>query len=122
MSSHQLGRQQLAQIDLGLAAIEGIAFELDDIELQLRQRAPHPVELVLRFDDHFVKSAGHGPHLRFLGQRPKVALPAPVATGCPDPGIEHSSRAKRHVLFQPLDEIVQLRFGLMGLDFVDHLV
>ena len=89
-------RQQLAQIHLRLAVVDAVAFVLDDVELQLRQRAAHVVVPVLRLDDDFLEAARDGPRLGFLGQRAEVALPAPVAAGRADPGIQNAAAVEVH--------------------------
>ena len=56
-----------------------------------------------------------------LGERAEVSLAAPVAARAADPGVEHAAAVELHVVAQPVDEIDELRLGLVRRDLVRHL-
>ena len=58
--------------------VSTVVDEPDDVELELRERAAHLVEAVLRLDDDLVEAVGERPGFLFLRQGAEVPLPAPV--------------------------------------------
>src|SRR5207249_12333273 len=91
VSGDRLGHQLLAQVDLRLRVVGGVALVLDDLEPQVIERAAHVVELVLRLDDDLVESLLDRPELLLLGERAKESLAAPVAARAADPGVQHAA-------------------------------
>ena len=57
-------RQLLAQIHLRLAVVGRVHLVLDDVELEVVERAAHVVEAVLRLDHHFVEARRVRPRFR----------------------------------------------------------
>ena len=94
---------------------------LDDVELELVERAAHVVEAVLRLDDDFVEPAGVRPGLGLLGQRAEVPLAAPVAAGAANPAVEHLPVLELHAVAQPRHEVHELGLVLVRLQLVHDL-
>src|SRR5262245_16743706 len=116
-----LRQQLLAQIDLRLGVVGGVALVLDDLEAEVVERPAHVVELVLGLDDDLVEAVRNRPQLLLLGERAEEALAAPVAARAADPGIEHAAPGELHVIVQPVYQVDQLRLGFRTLDLVRDL-
>src|SRR5262245_53428658 len=121
MAFEQFRMQLLAQVDLRLGIVGGLAFVFHDLEPQVIERAAHLVELVLGLHHDFVKTLFDGPEFLLFGERAEVALPAPVAPRAANPGVQHASARKPHVLVETADEIRELRIRLVHGDFVRDL-
>src|SRR5258708_3143884 len=77
--------EALAEEHLGLAIVRDVRDEPDDVEIELRERRAHLVELVLRLHEDLVEAVRQRPDFLLLGQRPEVPLPPPVASRAADP-------------------------------------
>jgi len=78
--AEHLGVQLLTEIDLRFSIVAGVAFRTSRLEPQVIECAAHLVELVLRLDNDLVEALFDRPHFLLLGERPKMALAAPVAS------------------------------------------
>src|SRR4029453_18767927 len=85
------------------------------------QRPAHVVEPVLGLDHDFVETLLDSPGFLLLGQRSKVALPAPVPARSANPGIAHVPPLESYIVPQSTYEIDELRLVLDDRDLVGHL-
>src|SRR5215204_3825837 len=93
----------------------------DDVELQLRERAAHLVELVLGLGDDLVESVIDRPDFLLFGQRSEMTLPAPVRAGAADPLIQNTSILELNDVGKLLDEIGELGIRFLSAELVSHL-
>src|SRR5262245_17820367 len=68
--------------------------KLDHIKIEVVQRCPHWVELVLGLDDESLKPLCVSPLFLLFGQRPISALTAPFGASAADPAIKNPSIRK----------------------------
>jgi hypothetical protein len=80
-----------------------VGLVLDDVEAQRVEHGAHVVELVLRLRDELVKPRRDRPRLLRFGERPEVALAAPVAARRADPLIEHALAVESDRSAEPRD-------------------
>src|SRR6476469_9838436 len=106
---NSLGQQFLAEIDLRLRVVGGVAFVLHHLEAQMIERAAHVVELVLGLDDDLVEALLDRPQFLLLGERAEETLSPPVAACAADPGVEHAPAVELHIVVEPVHQVDQLR-------------
>src|SRR5918992_5182897 len=76
----------LAEIDLRFLVV-GVRLVLDDIEVEVVERSAHLVKSVLCLHKDLIEPVLNRPRFLLLGERAKVPLPTPVASGSTDPRI-----------------------------------
>ena len=111
----------LAEEHLGLAGLERMLHEPDDVEVQLCERAAHLVEAVLGLDDDFVEAVGERPDFLLLGEGAEVPLAAPVAAGAANPLIQHAAAVEFDTVLELRHEIRKLGVALVRAQLVRHL-
>ena len=111
----------LAEVDLGFLVV-GVRLVLDDVEMEMIERAPHLVEAILRLHQNLVESILDRPRFLLLRERAEMTLAPPIAARAADPGIEDAPAIEFHVVTKTLDQVRQLRNLLLGPDFVRHFV
>src|SRR5690242_1206675 len=113
--------EPLAEEDLRFAVVERILDEPDDVEMQLRERRAHVVEPVLRLHEDLVEPIGNRPRLLLFGQRPEVALAAPVLPRSAYPLIEDPASVEFDTVLQLSDEIRQFRIAFVRPKLVGNI-
>ena len=113
--------EPLAEEHLRLAAVDRVGNEANHVERQLRERAAHLVEAVLRLDDDLVEAVVERPDFLLFGEGAEVALATPVLPGAADPLVEHTPAVELNDVFELEDEIGELRVGLGCPELVRHL-
>ena len=106
--------EPLAEERLGLAVVGDVRDELDDVEVELRQRRPHLVELVLRLDEDLVEPLARAQTPVPRSAR-KVPLAAPVAASAADPLIQHAPALELDAILELRHEVRQLRVAPFAL-------
>src|SRR5439155_1238327 len=94
MLVQDLGRDLLAEINLGFAIVAQVSLKFDDIKVEMIERCPHRIKLILCLDDKFVISVRVCPFFLLLGQRPIATLPAPFLARPANPTVEDLSVRK----------------------------
>jgi hypothetical protein len=97
--------EPFAEKQLGLLAVSRVRHEPDNIEPELRERAPHLVIPILGLDDDLVEPILHRPDFLLFSQRTEMTLAPPVGSRSADPLIEYSSAVELYTVFELCDEI-----------------
>src|SRR4029453_14956619 len=97
--------EPLAEKQLRLPGVEGMLHEANHVEVQLRERAAHFIETVLRLDDDFVEPVGQPPDFLLFGEGAKVPLTPPVRAGPSDPVIQPPAAIEFDDVFERGDEV-----------------
>lgn len=122
MGVNHLKSKLLTQIDLRFPAVVVAPLELDDVELQVVERASHVVEAVFCFDQDFVETIVEGPGFLFIGESTEEPLPAPIAPSAADPAVQHFPIVKLDAPLEPGGEVNQLGVGLIQADRMGHFI
>ena len=122
MAVDHLEAEPLTDVNLRLLVLAKTGLELDHVELEVIERGPHVVELVLGLDDDLVEAVVEGPRLLLLRERAKEPLPPPVSTRPAEPAIQHLPASKLDAVSELRNKIRKLRVSFVKQQLVRYLV